>query len=44
MVGGRVFHDTPGLAASIGADGEARDAAGACLLAESWFEAGDELD
>ena len=44
MVGGRVFQDTPGLAASIGADGEARDAAGACLLAESWFEAGDELD
>lgn len=39
MVGGRVFQETPGLAVEIGADGEARDARGACLLAESWFEA-----
>lgn len=39
MVGGRVFLENPGLAAEIGADGEARDARGACLLAESWFEA-----
>lgn len=39
MVGGRVFQENPGLAAAIGADGEARDARGACLLAESWFEA-----
>lgn len=39
MVGGRVFQETPGLAARIGADGEARDARGACLLAETWFEA-----
>ena len=43
MVGGRVFQETPGLALSIGADGEAADAAGACLLAEAWLEEGHEL-
>jgi methanogenic corrinoid protein MtbC1 len=38
MVGGQVFLRLPDLAASIGADGWAADARGACLLAESWMD------
>ena len=36
MVGGRVFLQFPDLVATLGADGFAEDARGACRLAEDW--------
>jgi len=41
MVGGGIFNRLPELVAAIRADGCARDAREACLLAESWQEEGD---
>lgn len=37
MVGGPLFSDQPDLIRELGADGSARDAAGACTLAASWL-------